>query len=256
MPVETTPPTEDVSDSAAAPEDDTLRSTRYGTRSQDTPASLSGRATGSQPVGTRSTASGPARRDRPRKVPTYSTPLLFNSDSDLESEDEATGPVVADDKTGDLADHSSDSTYNSDEANLTLQRRSRGRPQGHPRGRPRKDSLLPAKKASKAMDSDSDSEYEPNEPVPAQPAVDTSSKESSSSEEDAPSPRTAPVNLEKRDVYVEILVDGQGSENGGESEHDGDTGRADVSANTPLDVATHTNTDSAGATADSNPLLV
>ncbi|KAJ1669778.1 hypothetical protein GGF38_001993 [Coemansia sp. RSA 25] len=105
-------------------------------------------------------------------------------------------------------------------------------------------------------DSDSDSEYELKEPAPARPAVDTSSKESSSSEEGAPPPRTAPVNLEKRDVYVEILVDGQGSESGGESERDGDTDRADVSANTPLDAATHTNTDSAGATADSNPLLV
>ncbi|KAJ2095480.1 hypothetical protein GGI16_005191 [Coemansia sp. S142-1] len=123
----------------------------------------------------------------------------------------------------------------------------RGRPHkaaptstGRPRGRPPK----------KAKVSDSESEVEAVESVAAQ-----SSEESSGEEETRP-PRTTPAKWKTSDVYVEILVD----EQGGESDKNVDADHAITSADTPLNIATHTSTDSVAysdaAIVESNPLVI
>ncbi|KAJ2063340.1 hypothetical protein GGI08_002547, partial [Coemansia sp. S2] len=123
----------------------------------------------------------------------------------------------------------------------------RGRPRkavptstGRPRGR----------SPNKAEVSDSESEVEAVESVASQ-----SSEESSGEEETRP-PRTTPAKWKTSNVYVEILVD----EQGGESDKNVDADHAITSANTPLNIATHTSTDSAAYSAaaivDSNPLAI
>ncbi|KAJ2747390.1 hypothetical protein GGI20_000528 [Coemansia sp. BCRC 34301] len=58
------------------------------------------------------------------------------------------------------------------------------------------------------------------------------------------------------DVYVEINVNRSSDNSDSESSDDGDVDVAGTSANSPVDVASHANTDSAGVVVDSNPLLV
>ncbi|KAJ2905132.1 hypothetical protein GGI21_004204, partial [Coemansia aciculifera] len=107
----------------------------------------------------------------------------------------------------------------------------------------------------------------------------SASSENSSSQEYEHSSTDAPVERKKSDdVYVEIVNSGSSSdsesnsegnsegnregnrEDDSEDDSEGENGSvasiADASANSSLDVVTHTNTDSAGVIVDSNPLLV
>ncbi|KAJ2065356.1 hypothetical protein GGI17_000408 [Coemansia sp. S146] len=278
LPTTVTPIAMNLRDKPGAPKDgEAQHASRYDTRSHNAPTPSPNRAADVEPVtpkgapAPRATLSHTARHGRPRKAAPSSTGQpTVNVDnatrSDSESEDEAiTSVAVTGEKESthgkakELVDHSSDSTHHSDKEPVVNRGRPHGRPRkvapsstarsrktapptskGRPRGRPPK----------KAKVDDSESEVEAVKSAAAQ------SSEDSSSGEGARPLRTAPARWKTSNVYVEILVDGQG----GEGDKSDDVGLAITSADTPLNIATHASTDSvaysAAAVVDSNPLII
>ncbi|KAJ2492550.1 hypothetical protein IWW37_001305 [Coemansia sp. RSA 2050] len=248
LPTATAPIAMDLHDKPVAPKDSEAQlTTHYDTRSHDAPALSPGKATDPMPVthksasATRATTAHTARRGRPRKAASYSTArsTVNATRSDTENEGRASEPTDAIGKRARtrrkakaLANHSSDSSYHSDEDEEPAVQQSH--PQGRSHGHPPKNSRI----------GNSTRLVAPSKPIAVQ-----SSDEENSSDEVARPPRDMSAKWKTSNVYVEVLVDGQGDE----SDRSDAIDLAQLSANTPLDVATHASTDSV-AIIDSNPL--